>query len=724
MWITLLDRAPQADLERHVRDFAGTAGSLDEEVLRRGVNLRLRFVGANPHPHLEPFHRLQTAISYFVGDNPSEWKANVPVWGGVRYVDMYPGVDLEVLGGEEGWLWRVVFGDRADPAAVRLRVDGADAMSLVDEGLRLDTAVGEFTLPLLSAVYSGRSPAKAAGIQFALAGNEIIAPFAMTVHTTRHDLQGSSESTDLLYGTYLGGSDADSYPNFPVSTLGDVIAVDAMGNAYITGATLSVDFPTSPGAFDDEFGGGVGTIRTDAFVAKLSYDGTTLLYATFLGGNDGDMGTSIAIGGLGIAHVVGLTESPDFPTTEGAYDSSHNGYKDAFVTALNATGTELMWSTLIGGDADDIAYDIALDGLGEAYIAGSTLSKNFPTSVGAYDTTYNGGYKDAFIALLSGDGARLRYASFVGGSDWDEAFGIALSPSGDVFIAGMTESTDFPVSPSALDRTLGGVEDAFVAKFGGAAMLLRYATYLGGGSWDEAHDIEVDGFGDAYLVGITDSGDFPATAGAFDTTYNGVLDAFVARLNDDGTALRYGTFLGGTDRDRAENLALDPLGNAYVTGYTFSTGFPTSPGAYDRSLGGYCDAFLIRLSKDGSAVTYGTFVGGGEGEGGLGVTLDALGNVHTTGATTSRDFPTLPGAYDRNPNGGGDVYVAAFAIGEAMATVTPTATFSRTATRTPTPTLTASATPTHTASPTSTPTPSATPPRDEFYQTWLPVVLK
>ena len=624
---------------------------------RKGVNLRLTFPGANPHPRLEPFERLDTVVSYFIGSDPDQWHPDVPVWGGVRYVGLYPGIDLEITG-ENGWMvQRLVAQPGADLSAVRLRVDGADKIDLDSDHLRLTTTVGEFTLPLLQAVAADGSPllraaegpgpalSNAEGVR----ANEIITPFSSASLLPSPSAQTTGAS-DLLYSTFLGGGGYD---------YGYGIAVDGSGATCVAGITYSSNFPTTPGAFDMTPNG-----LWDAFVVKLNATGSALVYATFLGGGSYDYGYGIAVDGSGADYVTGLTYSSDFPTTPGAYNTSYNGgdWGDAFVVKLNATGYTLAYATFLGGSSEDHGSGITVDGSGAAYVTGLTWSSDFPTTPGAYDTSYNGGsYADAFVVKLNATGSALAYATFLGGSG-AEGWGITVDGSGAAYVTGQTHSSNFPTTPGAFDTSYnGGDYDAFVVKLNAAGSSLAYATFLGGSGEDHGSGIAVDGSGAAYVTGYATSSNFPTTPGAFDATYNGGWDAFVVKLNPTGSTLTYATFLGGSDGDYGEGIAMDGSGATYVTGWTYSSDFPTTPGAFDTTYNGGSDAFVVKLNAAGSTLAYATFLGGGSGDGGSGIVVDGSGAAYVTGQTHSSNFPTTPGAFDTTC-GGCPTYPDAFVV--------------------------------------------------------------
>jgi len=658
LWVTVLEKPssseapspPSGDGEDSLPSPSGR-GDGGAGTPRKGVNLRLSFVAANPRPSLEPFNRLDTHVSYFIGNDPAQWRADVPAWGGVRYTDLYPGIDLEITG-ENGYLvQRLVAREGTDLDAVQLRVEGGDEMTLDGDLLRLRTAVGEYTLPLLQVSGTGNAELPPPTV----AGNQVTSPFG---HAQGEAAAAGPQSgaSDLLYATFLGGSNSDG---------GRGIAIDASGAAYVTGWTNSSDFPTTAGAFDTSLNGDY-----DAFVVKLNAAGSALTYATFLGGNLKDEGYGIAIDASGAAYVTGWTVSGDFPTTAGAFDTSHNGGYDAFVVKLNAAGSALTYATFLGGSSNDLGSAIAIDASGATYVTGFTASSDFPTTAGAFDTSFNGGYDDAFVVKLSAAGSALTYATFLGGSGGDQGWGIAIDASGAAHVTGLTSSSDFPITAGAFDTSFnsGNYTDAFVVKLSAAGSALTYATFLGGSSGDVGYDIAIDASGAACITGYTWSSDFPTTAGAFDTGFNGYYyDAFVVKLNAAGSALTYATFLGGSSLDEGLGIAVDTSGAAYITGYTWSSDFPTTAGAFDTSSNGDYDAFVVKLNAAGSALAYATFLGGSYDDEGLGIAIDTSGAAYVMGYTESSDFPTTAGAFDTSFNGDRDVFVVKMAMGEPAA---------------------------------------------------------
>jgi hypothetical protein len=323
----------------------------------------------------------------------------------------------------------------------------------------------------------------------------------------------------VTYATYLGGNSYD---------FGYAISVDATGSAYVTGATHSSNFPVTPGAFDPIYGGGPWD---DAFVAKLNPAGSALTYATYLGGSDSEIGWGITVDGGGSVYLTGITSSPGFPNTPNAFDASYNGGGgDVFVVRLNAGGSGLGYTIVLGGGDIDVGRGIAVDGAGNIFVTGWTRSSDFPVTPDAFDTSYNGGTGDAFVARLSAGGSTSSYATYVGGSDGDGGSAIALDGTGGANVAGWTGSGDFPTTPGSFDPSHNGGSDAFVAQLNQAGSALAYATFLGGSFDDTGIGIALDGTGKAHVTGRTNSVDFPTTSGAYNPTHNGAFDAFVSKL--------------------------------------------------------------------------------------------------------------------------------------------------------------------------------------------------
>ncbi len=469
----------------------------------------------------------------------------------------------------------------------------------------------------------------------------------------------AQEIEGLTYSTFLGGNNHDvSYG----------IAVDSTGCAYITGLTLNDtnNFPTTPNAINTTHNG-----MKDIFVAKISADGTNLIYSTFIGGSDDEEAWGIAVDNSGCAYITGYTLSNNFPTTSNAINQTENGGGDAFISKISADGTVLEYSTFLGGSGLDIGYAIAIDSTGNAYVAGMTNNNtnHFPTTLGAINETHNG-LTDAFVSKINVDGTNLEYSTLLGGSSWEEAFGIAVDNAGCAYITGYTynistlEDHNFPTTFGAISGVHNGNVDVFVCKINGEGTALDYSTFLGGENIDYGTAITLDSSGYAYVTGMThdDVIDFPTTSGVLNETHNGGLDAFVCKLNLDGTALEYSTFLGGPFTDNGYAIAVDSTGSAYVTGNAYNT-----------------LAFLAKINVDGSELDYSTSLNGSGSDVGQAIAVNNFGSVYLTGITmnSTTNFPTTPGAIDETHNGLDDVFVSKIQI---TPKITPSASFSANAT--------------------------------------------
>jgi len=470
-------------------------------------------------------------------------------------------------------------------------------------------------------------------------------PGGFSAFVTKLNPTGSA----VVYSTYLGGNNSE---------VGYGIAVDSAGNAFVTGNTNSSNFPTTPTAVQPTFGGAVSN-GGDAFVTQLDAAGSALVYSTYLGGSGLDEGNAIAVDPAGNAYVGGLTQSFNFPTTAGAFQTRGAGGTSAFVAKLDPAGSALVYCTYLGGSSGSTGgSSLAVDASGNAYVTGGTDSIDFPTTRGVFQTTYSGG-NDAFVAKLDSTGAALVYSTYLGGSGEDVIFGLAVDAAGNAYVTGLTDSTNLPTTMGALQTIYGGgINDAFVAKLDATSCGLVYSTYLGGSGRDTGLGIALDTAGNAFVTGNTNSSDFPTTSTAFQTTCGGggCCDAFVTKLDAGGSALVYSTYLGGSDRDYGTALAVDAAGNAFVTGYTSSSDFPTTMTAFQTNFGGGTreafsgriggDAIVTKLNADGSALVYSTYLGGSENDYGWGIALDANPNAYVTGRTASFwNFPTTAGAF-------------------------------------------------------------------------------
>ncbi len=595
------------------------------------VVLKQEFLGAND---VRPMgkDRLSWNSNYFYGNDSTKWCTSVPNYQEIIYENIYEKIDLRYYSSEKGLKYDFIVHPGGEPSDIRIKYEGAQelhinpsgdleirtqSVSIVDSDLFIYQNLKN-NIKVINGIFKLFTPS--------VYGFEIIG---------NYDRNQDLIIDPLVYSTFIGGSDTEG---------GEGIEIDSNGNAYVTGSTFSLDFPTTTGAYDMTHNG----VGTDVFVIKLNPSGSTLLYSTFIGGSAGDGGEGIEIDSSGNAYVTGSIRSSDFPTTTGAYDRTHNGEWDVYVLKLNPTGSALLYSTFIGGNNDDWVRAIQIDLNGNAYITGA-CGANFPNTTGVYDMTHNGGF-DVFVLKLNPMGSALLYSTFIGGSEGDWGNSIQIDSSGKVYVTGYTGSTDFPNTTGVYDMTHNGNNDAFVLKLNPTGSVLLFSTFIGGSEGDESWGIQIDSSGNVYVTGFTYSSDFPTTNGAYDMTLNGTMNAFVLKLNPTGSAILFSTYIGGSPGESSFDIQIDSFGNVYITGQTVSLDFPTTNGAYDTTYGGWGDLFLIKLDSMGSALLYSTFIGGNGTEGGKAIAVDTNGNAYVTGSTRSSDFPTTPGAFDTTFN--------------------------------------------------------------------------
>ncbi len=607
--------------------------------------LRMQLVRANPAARSWGLDDLPGKSNYFLGNDPQNWRTNVPTYAKVRYQGVYRGVDLVYYGNQQQLEYDFIVAPSADPRTIRLAIAGAKKLELGPSGdLVLSTAAGEVRLhkPI---VYQ-----QAGGIREEIAGRYVLrGKCQIGFEVATYDASKPLIIDPVLsYSTYLGGSAGDS---------GNAIAVDASGNAYVTGETSSTNFPTKNPSQSASGGG------ADVFVAKLDPTGSTLVYSTYLGGSGGESGNGIAVDASGNAYVTGFTNSANFPT-KNPFQAALGGGGDAFVAKLDPTGSALVYSSFLGGTMDDFGNGIAVDSSGNAYATGNTLSTNFPTKNPLQAAS--GGARDAFVAKLNAAGSALVYSTYVGGSGEDSGNGIAVDSAGNTYVTGLTRSTNFPTaSPfqASCQSCSNGQGNAFVAKLSAAGSALMYSTYLGGSGngtdGDFGNGIAVDASNNAYVTGFTSSPNFPlaspiqatllpqtCTFDYYGYTYTIPCSntAFVTKLDPSGSALLYSTYLGasGGDLESGRGIAVDTASNAYVTG-TANSKFLLTPGTFQASPGGNGDAFVAKIDpNDAPGLSLSSFSLSFQDEGIGGTTPSQQITLANTGSATLNITSIVP----------------------------------------------------------------------------------
>jgi Big-like domain-containing protein/beta-propeller repeat-containing protein/carboxypeptidase family protein/IPT/TIG domain-containing protein len=622
------------------------SGSTKRPVASPSV-LKMKLVGANAQPKITGQDEQVTQSNYFLGSDPGKWRTNVPNYGKVKYEEVYPGVDLVYYGNQRQLEYDFVVSPGTDPGQIKLQFEGARRSSIDSKGdLVLVTKSGVIRQHRPSVYQEVSGVKKEVTSKYHLVGVNQVG-----IKLGSYDRNRTLFIDPILsYSTYFGGTSSDT---------GLSIAVDTEHNIYVAGNTFSTDLlmvnafqPTNNG------GDGIGGYW-EVFVTKFNPNGTEVVFSTYLGGTKTDVPYGVAVDPSGNVYVAGQTWSSNFPLAN-AYDQTFGGASgstDAFVTKLSPTGSSLIYSTYLGGSGNDSneegARAIAVDNAGNAYVVGRTWSSVFPV-MNAYQSLYAGD-SDAFVSKFDAAGA-LTYSTFLGGSGTDVAEGIAVDSTGNFYVAGQGNSTNFP-TVNAFDSTPGNW-DGFVCKFNPTGSTLIYSSYFGGNGSDAAKDIAIDDSGHAYLTGYTQSSpaSFPLV-NAYQQTFGGgpvnfVYDAFVAKVHPSGGSLVYSTYLGGTHYDQGYAIAVDSSGNAYVVGETLSNDFPVA-NAFQSTRAGSWEGFISKISPTGSTLPFSSYIGGSSAEQMNDLTVDSNDDLYVTGESASTNFPlvapfqgTLSGASD------------------------------------------------------------------------------
>jgi Beta-propeller repeat/IPT/TIG domain len=637
-------------------------------------------------------------VNYFLGNDPSKWRTNVPTFGAVEYGRLYPGIDMVVHGHGGELQYDFLVGPHADPMRIALAIDGARGSA----PLRIDDE-GDLIIPIASGEARVRRPHAYQEID----GERVRVEAAYEIRD-RREVRFRLGSYDrkqpliidpvLSYSTYLGGT-SDEEEN--------AIAVDSSGNIYIAGNTKSSDFPVTSGVAQPAFGGR-GSYGGDAYVIKYDPKGNRIVYATYLGGSGDDNARGIAVDGSGRAYVTGDTDSKNFPLSQPFQGTFGGSIYDSFITRLSVDGNALSYSSYLGGSGNDLPAAVAVDSSGNAYIAGRTFSTNFPNTNG-FQTSFAGRLFDGFLTKINAAGSAVVYSTYLGGNTYDFATAVALDASNNAYVTGFTFSSNFPTKAAVQGTLAAGncttpgssssnCADAFVAKIdttaSGSASLI-YSTFLGGGNNDYGNAIAVDSTGAVYIAGNTESTNFP-TVSPLQAANAGDYDAFVAKLNASGSALVYSTYLGGQRYDEITALRVDGSGRAFVFGSTASQDFPLKS-AFQAAHGGgsdalidktvaappggstfalitfASDAFVARIEASGSTLGYSSYLGGSGDDLAYGLALEGP-NVWVSGQTNSTNFRTVS-PVQAALKGGSDLFfsrIAGFGISSISPTFGPT----------------------------------------------------
>jgi uncharacterized repeat protein (TIGR01451 family) len=642
-----------------------------EDAPVQSVALRLRLIGSNPKAVVAGQDELPGKANYFIGNDPSQWRANISTFAKVAMRDVYRGVDLVYYGNQGKLEYDFIVAPGADPSAIRFAVEGADNIRINTSGDLVLTALGHeicWQKPVCYQLSDGMRQSVEG--QYVMHESGIVS-FDVGPYNHQQDLVIDpvlEYATFIKPTSFVGGDGLQNH--------GLAIKVDAAGNAYMAGVTESASFPVTGGAFQTTRKG-----SRDMFVAKLNPAGSALVFATYLGGTGSEIvngqSCAIATDNNHNVYVTGSTSSTNFPTTVGAYQTalSYNGISyapDAFVAKLNATGSALLYSTYLGGTGTDYGWSIAVDTNGNAYVCGDTANTgDFPTTAGAFLT--NSVNLSGWVTKLTSDGTALDYSTYLSSNDCTYARGIAIDPAGNAYVTGnfydCSGNEGFVTTVGAFQTVHSGLNDAFVLKLTPDGSALVYSTFLGGNNIDGGSSIAIDNQGNAYVTGTTTSTYFPTTVGAVQSTFQSTPtpqnDSFVAKLNNDGTALVFSTYLGGNAGDDAFAVAIDAGGSTWVTGGTGSTNFPVTVDALQNSLGTAAGAAFVTKLDPSGALAYSTYMRSTNASSfatAYAIATDTNSNAYVTG-TASLGILTTPGAFQGNIGFIGGPFVAKFASG-------------------------------------------------------------
>lgn len=594
--------------------------------------VKVTFVGSN-HCRPQGFDMMDHRSSYFLGGSPDEWFTCAPSYSEVMYDQLWDGIDMRLFfkGGKLKYEFHVHPG--TDPYSIVLRYDGVD-------DLRIDPNSGDLVIDTGSDALRDSRPstfqafdgvAKEVPSRFAVEdGNRV------TFELGEFD-RGRPLVIDpgIAFSTYLGGDGVDDSSE---------LMIDEEGDIYLLGSTYSSNFPVTAGAYkrNETDRGGLFILRMDANLSRIEF-------SAFIGCEGPLVARGLHVDPQGYIYIICHPEDPSFPVTSGSYDTTINGKVDGVILKMEPNATGLVYSTFIGGSMWDFPFDIAVDDLGNAIVAGVTYSSDFPTTDDAFDDHFSGS-NCGFLLKLSSDGSDLLYSTFIDGGGAEEVENLWLLPSGEVYLLGATTSGNFPTTANAFDRTFNGWIDAFFMVFNITGSRVVHSTFIGGTGLDSGNDLFVDGEGNIHIVGVTYSRNFPTTIDAYDRQLNGDTDGYALKIRSTDWRLDYSTYLGGSYDDVIFGVCVDDQGRALVVGYSDSSNFPTTDSAHSSVIDGSQDAVLTALSKDGADLSYSTFLGGSDAESLVAIRLDPRECPVMIGWTRSNDFPTTSGAYDTSPD--------------------------------------------------------------------------
>ncbi|MFQ5353722.1 MAG: SBBP repeat-containing protein, partial [Thermodesulfobacteriota bacterium] len=602
----------------------GVILSLVKDKLARAV--KFSFLGANKGLEVSAEEVLETRVNYFKGKDKEKWRRDVPVYGSVMYSGVYDNVDIRFYGTNSNIEHDIIVKAGGDPKDVRFGYDGVKSINVSESG-ELEVALADGMIveqkPFIYQEIDGKRVDVEGSYRIINKGIDGAASYGFNVASYDHTRELVIDPV-IDYSTYLGGSSSDFARD---------VAVDAAGAAYLTGWTLSIDFPLKT-PVQGFYGGGV--LSGDVFVTKINPAGTAVVYSTYIGGNADEDSNSIAVDASGNAYVTGYSKSLNYPVFNAFQPAYAGGTKDAFVTKLNPTGNAFVFSTYIGGIWAEKGKSIAVDANGSVYVTGWTASTNFPL-VNPIQP-FMRGVQDVFVLKMRPPGRALVYSTLLGGSASDSGRAITIDATGAAYVTGHTWSFNFPVL-NPVQGTFGGVKDVVVFKINSAGTGIEFSTFLGGAGAEKSKGIALDSNKSVYVTGWTSSPDFPVV-NPIQGALLGTQDAFLLKLAPPGRRILFSTYLGGSDSDSGRDLAVDSSDSAYVAGHTRSDDFPiVNP--LQGMFGGVRDAFVTKVNPDGSSIIFSSFLGGDGDDTARGIAFDNSGAFYVAGGSDSLNFPIV-----------------------------------------------------------------------------------
>jgi hypothetical protein len=593
--------------------FSLPVANLDDQTTSQGYGLLIDFINANPDPIITGENPNIGTSNYFIGNDEEQWINQAQHYANIRYTGLYDGIDAVFYGNQSRLQYDFIVAPYADPSQIRLNFNPADHIELL--------ANGDLSLSLPNIDFTIQAPYTYQiidGVEREVTSHFVLEDGVVHFELGDYDPSQTLVIDPIVYGTYLGGSSNDS--------INDIV-VDNSGIVYITGSTESTNFPVISG-YDATHDG-----DRDVFVTKFDSVNSQLIFSTYLGGTAWEIASQIQFDNTGI-YIAGMTQSSNYPRRT-PYQNSLGGTMDGFVTKINPAGTELIYSTFLGGNEWDHITGLAIDSSGHAYVTGHSASGNFPTTSGAYNRSFTADARNPFLAKLSPAGNSLVYSTGFG--IFGDSYGVDVDSSGNAYVIGNTGSSSLPATAGVFQSVSLGY-DAFVIKMNPSASAIVYATYIGSQGTDYGRAIAVDNSGNAYVVGYVYGTGMNVTPGAFQTTFAGSQDTFAVKLNPIGAGI-FSTYIGGSADEAPTDVTYDNQGNMYVTGSTSSTNFPTTIGAYQStnlSTGANSrDSFIVKLHHTNGSGLYSSYIGGASRDEANTVAIDNLGNVYIAGYTNT-----------------------------------------------------------------------------------------